>query len=741
MKHLPICIFRPRRFAMAVLFTATIIDVAFSQPGFWQSLNGPEGGVVQCFAADNSGDILAGTYFGGVYKSTNRGVSWAQLPYVNLDIRSLAVNASGTIFLGAATSGLWKSTDGGATWVRPTNILNNRTVTSVAFHSSGNVIAGCASTSSQSVFQSTDNGETFFQVSAGVLSGNSVIRQGANMYVAGDRNGVLRSTDGGFLWTTINPSSSQFNGLSMTSNANYVYVVGRRTAATTPDSSFIYRRSVSTGAWELVHIQRGVVLRTISSVGDTLLAAGDSTVLVSFNAGQSWIDRSPQATSAGPIALYYYGLAASRLERDAQLGGCVGGGIVRSTDFFSTWNPSVQGMYNTHIVAKPLILADRILISTQFNGRWKYDLTNQTWARTGGGLPANDVVASFASDNSIVYVGNVTNGLWSSSNWGETCSQSLFGTNATGFATIYASPSIAGFVLAGGRGERPWKTTDGGGTWTFSLLPGSPYSITGITAVNQNEYFVATGNFGGYGAGNGVYKTTNGGSTYTHHGLQFTGAVSFDRSSNNKLVFGSASDQVLEGDVNVTTWTATPSLGLGVKLRDVMFYEYPGQPIREIAATSVGLCEREAFSQGPWVKRALGGFEVARIEVVRAPAGPLFTGQIIAGTYGGGVHQSTGPLTSVGEKADIPDEFALEQNYPNPFNPTTTLRFSIPYSAFVILKVYDLLGREVATLVNEVRVPGSHEVMWDARGMSSGVYFYRLAAGEFVATKKLLFTK
>ena len=154
MKHLPICIFRPRRFAMAVLFTATIIDVAFSQPGFWQSLNGPEGGVVQCFAADNSGHILAGTFFGGVYKTTNQGVSWVQLPYVNLDIRSLAVNASGHIFLGAATSGVWRSTDDGSTWVRPTNILNGRTVTTFAQNMAGHLIAGCASTSSQAVYRS-----------------------------------------------------------------------------------------------------------------------------------------------------------------------------------------------------------------------------------------------------------------------------------------------------------------------------------------------------------------------------------------------------------------------------------------------------------------------------------------------------------------------------------------------------------------------------------------------------------
>lgn len=733
-------ILSPHLCVAIVLITTASSEVAFSQPGFWQSLNGPEGGVVQCFAADNNGDILAGTYFGGVYKTTDQGVSWTQLPYVNLDIRALTVSASGDMFLGAATSGLWKSTDGGATWVRPVNILNGRTVTSIGLSQSGNVIAGCFSTTSQSVFQSTDNGETFYQVSALVLLANSVIRNGTDMYVGGDRNGVLRSTDGGFFWTMINPSSTQFNGLSMTSNANYVYVVGRRTATTTPDSSFIYRRSVATGTWELVHIQSGVILRTISSVGDTLLAAGDSTVLVSFNAGQNWIDRSLQLKGAGPGFLYYDRILSSYVANNVQLAGLAGGGAARSTDVFNSWGRSVQGMYNTHIVAKPLVTDNKVFVATQFNGCWDYDLTFRMWTRAGVDLPQNDLVASVASGPlDVVWVGTVNNGLWKSTNNGETFGQSLFGTNATGFADIWTSSTIPGFVLAGGTRERLWKTTDDGGVWTSWLLPGSPYSIRGIQAANQNEYFVATGNFGGYGGGNGVYKTTNGGTTWTQHGLQFTAGVAFDRASNGNLLFGSALDQVWEGEATAPSWTATPSFGLSVKLRDIKFYEYPNQPIREIAGTSTGLFERVAFTQDPWVKRVLGGYEVSRFTWIRNPSSPtLFEGQIIAGTYGGGVYRSTSPITSVGEKIGGPHEFALGQNYPNPFNPATRIPFSVRGSEFVSLKVYNVLGQQVATLVNEVKQPGSYEVQWDASGLGSGMYFYRLQAGEFVQARKLL---
>jgi hypothetical protein len=92
---------------------------------------------------------------------------------------------------------------------------------------------------------------------------------------------------------------------------------------------------------------------------------------------------------------------------------------------------------------------------------------------------------------------------------------------------------------------------------------------------------------------------------------------------------------------------------------------------------------------------------------------------------------------AVGESPEYPTRFALHQNHPNPFNPSTTFTFDIPYSIFVILRVYDVLGREVTTLVNEVKQPGRYEVTWDGSGIASGVYFYRLQAGGFVTTKKL----
>jgi len=98
-------------------------------------------------------------------------------------------------------------------------------------------------------------------------------------------------------------------------------------------------------------------------------------------------------------------------------------------------------------------------------------------------------------------------------------------------------------------------------------------------------------------------------------------------------------------------------------------------------------------------------------------------------------------VTGIEENPSRPASFKLFDNYPNPFNPTTTISFSIPATGFTSLKVYDILGNEVATLVNEEKPAGNYEVRFDASSLSSGVYFYRLQAGEFINTKKMILMK
>jgi hypothetical protein len=90
---------------------------------------------------------------------------------------------------------------------------------------------------------------------------------------------------------------------------------------------------------------------------------------------------------------------------------------------------------------------------------------------------------------------------------------------------------------------------------------------------------------------------------------------------------------------------------------------------------------------------------------------------------------------------DRPARFGLDQNYPNPFNPTTNIQFSIVHRQLTIVKVYDVLGRVVATLVNEVKEPGTYTVTFNGSNLASGIYFYRLQAGQYVECRKMIVMK
>ena len=99
------------------------------------------------------------------------------------------------------------------------------------------------------------------------------------------------------------------------------------------------------------------------------------------------------------------------------------------------------------------------------------------------------------------------------------------------------------------------------------------------------------------------------------------------------------------------------------------------------------------------------------------------------------------PITAVNEDLSFVNSYSLSNNFPNPFNPTTTIQYTISSRQFVQLKVYDVLGIEIETLVNEEKSAGKYELNWNAANLPSGVYFYRLQARDFMQTKKMILLK
>ena len=117
---------------------------------------------------------------------------------------------------------------------------------------------------------------------------------------------------------------------------------------------------------------------------------------------------------------------------------------------------------------------------------------------------------------------------------------------------------------------------------------------------------------------------------------------------------------------------------------------------------------------------------------------------MFAGTTGGGVFRRplSEIITRIGVSSnETPATFRLEQNYPNPFNPVTTIRFGIPARLHVTLTVFNALGQQVATLLNGDQEAGYHDARFDGSGLASGVYFYRLRAGDYIDTKRLILVR
>ena len=106
-----------------------------------------------------------------------------------------------------------------------------------------------------------------------------------------------------------------------------------------------------------------------------------------------------------------------------------------------------------------------------------------------------------------------------------------------------------------------------------------------------------------------------------------------------------------------------------------------------------------------------------------------------------GADEFEGIAVGVEAEGTLPTEYALEQNYPNPFNPGTKISWQSPVGSQQTLKIYDVLGNEVATLVDEYKPAGKYEVEFSAASLPSGVYFYQLKAGEFISVKKMILLK
>lgn len=420
--------------------------------------------------------------------------------------------------------------------------------------------------------------------------------------------------------------------------------------------------------------------------------------------------------------------------------------LQRSTNLGNNWNgiqppnSSSAGFYAPFVVC-------RSNPNTLYAGsNYVHKSTNQgsSWTLMNGGqtLDGNPLLVLTGSNSSTDTVYAATSPVSSRGNVFVTFNGGTSWNNITGtlpdryLTDIAVAPTNASTVyvtVAGFGSSHLFKSTNAGQTWTDigSSLPDAPAFSVIVDPLNENNIF--------FGNDITVYASSDAGNTWFEYSNGLPEAVFvYDLNilaSNHKLRVATHGNGVYEADIMVPVelisftgvsenneitlnWaTATELNNHGFEIeRSVDNKEFITRGFVEGSGTST---EMHKYS---FTEDALNGTLYYRLKQI---------------DYNGNYSYSE----SIEINSVYASNFQLYQNYPNPFNPSTKIKYAITEQAFISLKVYDALGNEVSTLVNEVKPTGNYEVEFNGTGLSSGVYFYKLNAGSFVETKKMVLLK
>jgi hypothetical protein len=623
----------------------------------------------------------------GIYKSTNAGLNWSQvntgLTYIK--VQALAISPSnpsviyaGTDQLGSPNSGVYKSTNAGASWT----LMNNGIVeTSIGIQTI--------------VVHPTDPNTAWMTVFDGLVNST---------------NGVYKTTNGGTNWFASNGGMTIVNVLSLAINPlnpNVLYAgTSYNPSAITPTK--IYK--TYNGGTNWIEVSNG--LPTGTTTGDPVRCLSISTV---------------------DTARVFAGLFMNDTL----------GGAYLTTNGGTLWVKKHNGLSN---VAGTLI---RNCLIRPGSANEFYVGLDGGGANTRGVWRTTDAGNTWVDFNNAVLINTFTvRGL-------------AFKT--LGDSTLYAGASAIGFGVFGYSWPAP--------------LPPPPNRCLLLPTPGVNTNYVSIPN----GSGMTGFQTITieawvkiGGTTSANTILN-KGAASFDYqlgiNASSALPFFRGPSVIATATFTMTTaqWTHLAVTSDGTT---VIFYKN-GVPMTTLTtAVALGSSANEMRIGRGNNDAGSGNIDELRLwNVVRTQSqiatdmcnkwvSNSTTGLIgkwhFDSTYTDSVHGWNGthvgtvgfdtvtwcpPNGVVPIASEVPKEFRLEQNYPNPFNPTTTIKFSLPKEGYVEIKLYDVLGKEVATLVKDPYKAGVYSVTFDGSRLASGVYFYRIEAGDFRDVKKMVLIK
>ncbi|MCE1165326.1 MAG: T9SS type A sorting domain-containing protein [Bacteroidetes bacterium] len=385
------------------------------------------------------------------------------------------------------------------------------------------------------------------------------------------------------------------------------------------------------------------------------------------------------------------------------------------------------------------------------------------WVNLSGGISGTPTILSFNVHKNNLYAGvynypSGVSGVYISTNMGLNWSSTSLNMLYVGSLASFQDFLFAGVFYPSTNTGGVYVTSDEGANWALTSLNLGTYSLAVIghtifAGVINNGVFLSD-NFGqtwtlssldnvhvlcftsqgqnifaGTAEGRGLYVSTNGG--YNWHQTSLSSQTVFALTSTNDAVFASTQEQgILVSTDGGNNWIQSPL--------SRYVYAFASYGANAFAGTENGGVYLSSDAGASWSAINTGFGQT-----------PLVMSLFIANKY---IFAGTGrlaiwrrPLSDVildaGNTGNNPSSYFLGQNYPNPFNPVTKIQFAVKKNVWTIVKVYDILGKEVTTLVNERLQSGTYEVTLDGSGLNSGVYFYRLTAGDYTETKKMLLVK
>jgi photosystem II stability/assembly factor-like uncharacterized protein len=694
------------RIVLVLSFLFLALQTAGAQ---WTQTFGPEGGAAAVILPDGA-DIYAGTYQAGIFKSTDSGATWQQ-KINGFGYQSVVAMAKcGPYIIASGTEGLYRSSNGGDSWTLIPGFDALGGVATLAVQGT-HVIAG---TSYDGVYVSSDTGATWAPSNSGLPPTDDLLwipsstSAGSTWFVfagGSDSVGVHKSTDLGATW--IRASS----GLPAFDIINVLYYDGSNLFAAGTE---VYKSTDMGASWTLAStgIPSFSAISAFAWNGTQLFAVGLNGMFATTNSGTGW---TPVTGGLPVMEIKALGVLGTDL-----FAGTIADGVYKSTDGGAAWSPVNQG------------LRARSISGLRIYDNWTYANGNGisvmfsdwgSWTDIRGDLPDSASMPTLVyvhDDTLFVHEGYDANALSRSLDYGQTWTRV--------WPELYNLGTVQNIVRTGSGYWTAvgsiYRSTDEGNTWAAVDSAGTSGAL--LFSVEQLNGAL-------FAFGQSIYRSTDDGSSWedvTPSSPSFGQADMMTAAGANLFAGEKYAGVIWRSTDGGSTWGAVPSPA-GAATIDQLY----GSGTRLFACSDFLGVFQSTNNGTSWTDMTAGLPPDQSAYVVAVQQNLL-----LAGTGGNSVwKRELFPTTSVDKPADgLPVRTALAQNYPNPFNPSTTITWDVAAEGRVVLKVYDVLGREVATLFDGVSAPGAHAVTWDAGELPGGVYYCRMTAGSSVETKAMM---